>query len=156
MDESSIDLSRQSDALLQQGFLKIQFEYFTTGRNGIRYLVRANKTSLANFSYEPFWILLIAVPTRLDAEDFDLKYDIAKQFLIYKQLEATQKRICILSALGETTRAIAQQLGVSTKTVEKYRQRILDELGLDRTVEIVRLLVRFEERGLLRDFSKVD
>ncbi|MCC9599395.1 LuxR C-terminal-related transcriptional regulator [Stieleria sp. JC731] len=154
--ESTVDLSRDTDALLLNNFIKIQLEYFTVARNGGRYLVRANKTSLLEFAYEPYSILLIAAPVSLAPEEFESKYDIAKQFSIYKRLESTQKRICSLCALGETTRAIAKSLGVSTKTVEKHRQKALDELGLDRPVEIVRLLVRFEERGLLRDFSKFD
>lgn len=45
------------------------------------------------------------------------------------------------------TAAIADDLGITTKTVENHRRIIINELGLKRPIEIVRLLVTFEERG---------
>ncbi|MCD0463326.1 helix-turn-helix transcriptional regulator [Roseiconus lacunae] len=154
VEDSTLELSRQTDAFLLENCVKIHLEYFTVGRSGDRFLVRCNKTNLEAFGYEPYSILFIGVPIKQVPQGDGLKYDIAKQFAIYQQLSSTQKRICALCALGETTRATARALGVSTKTIEKHRQRALVQLGLDRPVEIVQLLVRFEERGLIKDLSK--
>lgn len=51
-----------------------------------------------------------------------------------------------LIALGYTQREIARRLSVSTKTVETYRARVCDKLGLRGRVDIVRFALY---RGLL-------
>ncbi len=50
-------------------------------------------------------------------------------------------------AHGETQRAIAEGLGLSVKTVETYRARIADKLGVGTRAELVRLAL---ETGVLR------
>ena len=44
---------------------------------------------------------------------------------------------------------IAAQVGISTRAVENRRQKIMDIFGFTKPIEIVKLLVRLEERGLL-------
>jgi two-component system, NarL family, response regulator NreC len=51
-----------------------------------------------------------------------------------------------LIAQGYTNKEIAAQLGVSVKTVETYKARSMDKLGLRSRVDIVRIAT---ERGWL-------
>ena len=45
---------------------------------------------------------------------------------------------------GGPTSEIAQQLGVSTKTVRTYRARILEKMGLKSTAEIILYALQHE------------
>lgn len=48
---------------------------------------------------------------------------------------------------GLDTREVAQRMHVSTKTIETYRTRIKDKLGIDRHSELVRLAVEWVLQG---------
>ncbi|MCZ7682175.1 MAG: LuxR C-terminal-related transcriptional regulator [Sandaracinaceae bacterium] len=50
-------------------------------------------------------------------------------------------------ARGETQREVAESLGLSVKTVETYRARIADKLGLKTRADLVRFAL---ESGVLR------
>jgi DNA-binding NarL/FixJ family response regulator len=64
-----------------------------------------------------------------------------------EQLSPREQEVLRLTAAGYTNREIAQALGISPKTVDTYRQRIMEKLGLGRRSELVRYALR---RGLLR------
>ena len=49
-------------------------------------------------------------------------------------------------AQGHTNQAAADQLGLSVKTVESYRARLMDKLGLANRADLIRLAA---ECGLL-------
>ncbi|MCB9593296.1 MAG: response regulator transcription factor [Sandaracinaceae bacterium] len=53
-------------------------------------------------------------------------------------------------ARGETQRAVAEELGLSVKTVETYRARIRDKLGLHSRADLVAFAL---EAGILRPGS---
>lgn len=61
-------------------------------------------------------------------------------------LSAREREVLGLLALGHTNRAIAEQLALSVKTVETYRSRILEKLGLETRAELTRVAM---ELGLL-------
>lgn len=50
-------------------------------------------------------------------------------------------------ALGHTSAEIAEQLGLSTKTVEAYRARGMEKLGLQTRAALVRFALR---EGLIK------
>lgn len=62
------------------------------------------------------------------------------------RLSAREREVLGLLALGHTNRAIAEQLGLSTKTVETYRARVLEKLGLETRADLTRVAM---ELGLL-------
>jgi DNA-binding NarL/FixJ family response regulator len=51
-------------------------------------------------------------------------------------------------AEGHTTGQIARDLFLSVKTVETYRARLLEKLGLHTTVDLIRFALR---HGLIED-----
>ena len=53
-------------------------------------------------------------------------------------------------AAGHTQRTMAEMLGCTTRTVENRRNRIMDELGATKPIEIVKLMVRLAEHGLIQ------
>ena len=61
-------------------------------------------------------------------------------------LTARQREVLRLVAEGKTTKEIAQAIGVSTKTAELYRSRIMMKLDIHDTAGLVRYAIR---RGLI-------
>lgn len=64
----------------------------------------------------------------------------------YGQLTAREREVFHLIAEGLTTKEIARKLGISTKTGENHRARVLAKLGVRNTAELVRYALR---KGLL-------
>lgn len=57
-------------------------------------------------------------------------------------LTAREREVIQLLAEGHTTKDIAHTLGVSVKTVESYRQRVMDKLELRSVAELTKWAVR--------------
>lgn len=62
-------------------------------------------------------------------------------------LTARERQILQLIAEGKTTKAIAGMLGITFKTAESHRNRIMRKLDIHQTAGLVRYAIR---RGLLR------
>ncbi|HSR65203.1 MAG TPA: response regulator transcription factor [Xanthomonadaceae bacterium] len=60
----------------------------------------------------------------------------------YGRLTAREREVFHLIAEGRTTKDIAQRLGISAKTAENHRGRVLDKLGVRNTAELVRYALR--------------
>jgi DNA-binding NarL/FixJ family response regulator len=63
-------------------------------------------------------------------------------------LSRREEQVLRLTALGYTNSEIAAQLHLSIRTVETYKSRMLDKLGLKSRVEVVSYAIR---RGWMRD-----
>jgi DNA-binding NarL/FixJ family response regulator len=61
------------------------------------------------------------------------------------ELSDREFEVMRLLGSGRSVNDIADRLGISPKTVGTYRGRVMDKLGLDRTVDLVRFVL---ERGL--------
>lgn len=64
----------------------------------------------------------------------------------YAALTGREREVFRLIAEGLTTKEIARQLAISTKTAENHRARVLGKIGVRNTAELVRYALR---RGLL-------
>ena len=62
-------------------------------------------------------------------------------------LTARERQVLQLVAEGKTTKAIAAMLGITFKTVESHRNRIMKKLDIHQTAGLVRYAIR---RGLVR------
>ena len=62
-------------------------------------------------------------------------------------LTARERQVLQLVAEGKTTKAIAGMLGITFKTVESHRNRIMKKLDIHQTAGLVRYAIR---RGLVR------
>lgn len=60
----------------------------------------------------------------------------------FERLSSREREICKLIAEGNTNQSVAQQLGISIKTVEKHRGNIMYKLGLHDTASLVREAIR--------------
>jgi DNA-binding NarL/FixJ family response regulator len=64
----------------------------------------------------------------------------------YGALTPREREVFHLVAEGKTTKEVAQQLGISVKTADNHRTRMMDKLSLHSTAEVVRYAAK---RGLL-------
>ena len=66
-------------------------------------------------------------------------------------LSEREQEVLRLSAMGYTSREIAEKLFISSKTVETYRQRAMEKLGLEHRTDLIRFALR---AGLLEGLNK--
>lgn len=64
----------------------------------------------------------------------------------YGQLTSREREVFHLIAEGSTTKEVARKLGISVKTAENHRGRVLDKLDMRNTAELVRYALR---KGLI-------
>ncbi len=64
----------------------------------------------------------------------------------YGALTPREREVFHLVIEGKTTKELAKHLGISVKTAENHRGRLMDKLGVHNTAELVRYAAR---RGLL-------
>lgn len=69
----------------------------------------------------------------------------------FDALSEREQMVIRLSAQGFTSREIGEQLLISAKTVETYRQRAMEKLSIERRSDLVKFAVR---AGLLDDFKR--
>lgn len=64
----------------------------------------------------------------------------------YEDLTPREREVLHLVVEGKTTKEIGKALGISTKTADNHRTRMMDKLGLHNTAEVVRYAAK---KGLL-------
>jgi len=65
-----------------------------------------------------------------------------------KNLSSREQEVLTLTAEGFSSREIGEKLFISPKTVDTYRSRIMEKLGLNHRSELVKFALK---TGLLRD-----
>ena len=66
---------------------------------------------------------------------------------LFKKLSAREREVLGLISQGHTNQAVADQLDVSVKTIESYRSRLMEKLGLQNRADLTRFAI---EQGLLK------
>ncbi|MBL8058219.1 MAG: response regulator transcription factor [Anaerolineales bacterium] len=87
---------------------------------------------------------------RMVLEDYLAKAHSGAEQDAYERLSEREREVLKLIALGHTAGEIAEQLALSPKSVETYRARIMEKLGLDSRPALVKYALA---RGLLTDGS---
>lgn len=149
LHESIASVSQQTDQLILNGYSSIQLDHLGEGPEAQQLIMRTYKQSLEEYDYEPYQILGVSCPIELVVGTENKRSDLKQQYKVYLSLSEQDRKICKLYGVGETTRFISLQIGLSTKAIENHRRKIMKSLGLEKPIEIVKLLVRFEERGYL-------
>ncbi len=69
----------------------------------------------------------------------------------FEELSEREQEVLRLTAMGFTSREIGEQLFISPKTVETYRQRAMDKLSIDHRADLIKFAVR---AGILDDLKR--
>lgn len=87
--------------------------------------------------------------TRLLLEDYTSMIRSGTDEDGYETLSEREREVFKLAAVGHTAVEIGQQLALSPKTVETYRTRIMQKLGMHSRVDLVKYAL---SRGLLNEY----
>ena len=80
-------------------------------------------------------------------EDYLDRVKAGKEVDSYQTLSEREREVLKLTAEGYTAQEIADRLVLSPKTVDTYRQRVMDKLNLHHRAELVKYALR---KGLLQ------
>ena len=147
LDNSVVRASEHSDALILEGAEYVEFEHDCIGPKNRWHRIRTYKRGLLKYPDEAFDILGISRPIAKECAPTQESRDtIQEKYHAFKQLEISDRQICNLIAEGRSTKEIASALEVTPKTIENRRRKILESLDFEQVIEIVKMMVRFEER----------
>jgi DNA-binding NarL/FixJ family response regulator len=75
---------------------------------------------------------------------------------LYGSLTARERQVLELAAQGLRNREIAERLGISPRTAESHRAKVMSKLGLRREADLVRFALRHGILPLERDAAEGD
>lgn len=119
-----------------------------TGHGEIRTAVEAIQWGAINFLEKPFSNEELLANVQRALADSRSRYSQGERMRElqrkYDSLSVREKQVASLVTRGLTSREIADELGISARTVEVHRARILEQLDCESSIEIARLLVELE------------
>ena len=122
---------------------------FITGHGDVPMAVAAFRNGAHDFIEKPFDVqrLLAAIEDAIKTTDqrYADREAIALIAARIDELSNRQRQVMDLAVRGLSTKEIAQQLGVSPRTVETYRAWVMEKLGARNLAALVRMAMRVEE-----------
>jgi two-component system response regulator FixJ len=115
-----------------------------TGHGDVQSAVRAMKNGVVDFIEKPYSddVLLSAVGAALArVEHADLGRETAEAAKRIATLTPREHEVLAALVMGCPNKVIASDLGISIRTVEVHRARMMDRLGVRQFAEAVRLAV---------------
>jgi hypothetical protein len=143
-------IAQLSDEMILDGVSQVEFEHAAVIADGQTCLFTTYKRRLDELCDPNYMILIISRPIKIVApSDTERRRSLSELLMMFQQLDDIDQAICFGHGNGEQIKDIAAKVGMTTRSVENRRQKIMDLFGFSRPVEIVKLLVRLDERGLL-------
>lgn len=122
-----------------------------TGHGDVTSAVRAMKAGAKDFIEKPFNEQLLLERVRACLEESAREKQIVNGFQAIKtrfnRLTQREQEILALVAQGTSSKIIARQLGISPKTVDVHRSRLMVKLGVKSLSELIRLAVQLEQHS---------
>jgi two-component system response regulator FixJ len=115
-----------------------------TGQSDVQSAVRAMKAGAVDFVEKPYTdeVLLAAIEAALARADrADGDRDVAEAVLLIATLSPREREVLEALVAGRPNKVIAFDLGISVRTVEVHRSRMMERLGVRQFAEAVRLAV---------------
>lgn len=137
------------DALRERGYS--QPLVFITGHGDVEMAVRAVKAGAADFIEKPTDdVRLLASVTSAVAKWREIRQDEAELAAIskrYEQLSERQREVMDLAIRGISNKEIAAELGISPRTVEHYREWVMERMQAASFAELVHMAARLKLGG---------
>jgi two-component system response regulator FixJ len=130
-------------AVLRQSHVLIPV-IMMTGHGDVQGAVRAMKNGALDFIEKPYSddVLLRAIEAALAKVDrADLGHETAEAAKRIATLTPREHEVLVALVRGRPNKVIASDLGISIRTVEVHRARMMDRLGVRQFAEAVRLAV---------------
>ena len=140
---SGIDLQQK---LIEQGSLLPII--FITGHGDIPLAVEAMRRGALDFIRKPFreQNLLDRINEALDIENGKRQTKIDRQQVLERFTGLSERELEVLELVAEVkmNKVVAQDLGISERTVEVHRSHIMHKLGVQTLAQLVRLKIEAE------------
>jgi RNA polymerase sigma factor (sigma-70 family) len=137
---------------LQEYLLEHQIEIpviIITGHGDVHMAVRAMKSGAVDFIEKPFndEMLLDAIRNALTLDDRRRETRAAKAAIAERleQLTPREHEVMEMVTAGRSNKEIANVLGVSAKTVEAHRARVMEKMQAGSLAELVRMAIAATE-----------
>lgn len=121
---------------------------FITGHGDITLAVEAMRRGAIDFIRKPFHEqnLLDRINEALDLEDGKRKLLMDKRQLQdrFNSLSDRELEVLELVAQGKMSKVVADDLGISERTVEAHRSHIMHKLGIHTLAQLIRLKIQIE------------
>ncbi|MBK1852009.1 response regulator transcription factor [Marinobacter sp. 1-4A] len=118
---------------------------FVSGHADVPIVVRAFKSGAFDFIEKPFneQLLLDSVQQALEAHQHsnNLQQGDEQTHALISTLTRRERDVFLPMAQGYISREIAEQLGVSVKTIDLYRARVMKRLGVERLPDVTGIAV---------------
>lgn len=115
-----------------------------TAQGDVQTAVRAMKAGAADFIEKPYSddALIASIESALKTSPAKGRADdIANAVALINTLSPRERQVLEALVAGQQNKVIAFDLGISVRTVEVHRSRMMDRLGVHQFAEAVRLLV---------------
>ena len=115
-----------------------------TGQGDVRTAVRAMKAGAVDFIEKPFdcAALLETIEDALSGvRDVVRDHDAAQAAERAGTLSPRERQVLVALTAGRSNKVIAHELGLSVRTIEVHRARMLERLGIRTLAEAIRLAV---------------
>jgi FixJ family two-component response regulator len=123
---------------------------FITGHGDVAMAVEALKKGAADFIEKPFSAeeMLQIIGNCLARESEEREYRRARADTTQRlaQLTVREHEVLNLIIAGKLNKQIADVLGISIKTVEVHRARVMDKMGVSTLASLIRRVVSAEQR----------
>src|SRR5690554_4874264 len=118
---------------------------FVSGHADVPIVVRAFKSGAFDFIEKPFneQLLLDSVQQALEAhhQSSHLQLGDERADALISTFTRRERDVFLPMAQGYTSREIADQLGVSVKTIDLYRARVMKRLGAERLLDVTGIAI---------------
>jgi hypothetical protein len=141
-------ISEGSDALLVEGVKSVELEHEFDLTHGERYSLRVHKRLIRGQEHPPYLVGVLR-PIARHETGAPPRPDLTAAARLVNAFDEIDLKICRGICGGATNQSLSGDLGMTTRAIEMRRQKILTQLGLSQTVELVKLLVRLQDRGFL-------
>lgn len=122
---------------------------FVTGRGDIPTSVRAMKAGAVDFLTKPVErsVLLAVVNSAIERqrERFAQAHDAGTLLARYRTLTVRERDVLACVVAGRRNKQIADQLGISERTVKIHRAHAMEKLGAGSLAELVRVAMRLPQ-----------
>lgn len=143
-------VSLETDRLLLDGVSSLEIEHLGIWYQGRPCTMVTYKRRLFELKSPQYAILTISrIRELLRDSSTERQRTLGELLALLQQLDPVDRTICQGYAMGDSTKEIAARVGLTTRAVELRRQKIMELFGFERPIEIVKMLVRLEENGLI-------
>jgi len=118
---------------------------FVTGHGNVEHSVQAFKEGASDFIEKPFEneVLLESIESALQKERSQrkrrhIRLELADKF---ERLTPREREVLIYIVNGTSNKNLAEVLGVSSRTIEVHRSRVMSKMAADSLPELVRMAI---------------